>query len=135
MRYKLQLHAPPKKHAMSNIDPEREMSKLLSLYEVARSKSTPMPSAPEKMNTLHTVQLTPPVKFIRNNRPDRRAYQQSYEKCCQAEETKSKITISSLNLEVTSKVSASSLSAVRTFCEIAENYDLMFEYLTLNDSS
>jgi hypothetical protein len=70
---------------------------------------------------LSLAQETPPVRFIRKCRPEKNRITQF----CHVEEIKTKITISSLNLELSSGLTAA--------LDLVDNYDLMFEYLTLND--
>ena len=105
---------------MSAADIDGEMTKLLAFYAVSRSKSSPMPP-PKEVKNLPLVSATPPVRFIRKSRLEKNRNTH----CCHVEENKTKITISSLNLELKSGLVAA--------LDPVDNFDLMFEYLTLND--
>jgi hypothetical protein len=105
---------------MSAADIDAEMTKLLAFYAIPRSKSSPMQHL-RGVKNLPLVQATPPVKFIRKSRPE----ENRIAHCCQVEEIKAKTTISSPNLELTSELTAN--------VDPVDNFDLMFEYLTLND--
>jgi hypothetical protein len=105
---------------MSAADIDAEMTKLLAFYAVSRSKSSPV-QHPKKVKGFALVQATPPVRYIRKSRPEKSRIAH----CCHVVETKAKITISSPNLELASGLTAG--------IDPVDNFDLVFEYLTLND--
>jgi hypothetical protein len=106
--------------AMSAVDVDAENTKLLAFYAVSRSKSSPVQPL-KQGKSFALVQTTPPVRYIRKSRPEKSRMAH----CCQVEETKAKITLSSPNLELALGLTPG--------IDPVDNFDLIFEYLTLND--